>query len=558
MLATTATAIAERLKRRRVRLGAAATLAVALVVGLGSVLAVQRRANTEMAAANGKLAAKNDDLEAERAKVEQRFDMARKAIAAFHTTIDEQQELGNEAFRPLRTKLLTAAAGFYRELEVLLANEADPKSRAALADGYFQLAELTVKIGDQTEALAVYRKALALRRELAAHLRARDLRQKLADANPTVTAFQNDLAQSHIEIGIELQDQMGKPTEALAAFREALAIRQKVYDANPTVIAFKSDLANSYYNIGVMLRYADQPEESLAASEKARDIYQELADANPAVNGFQGGLAASHQCVAWLLGMSGKREESLAADQKALMILQKLADANPAVTQFQSDLAQSHYNIGRWLEEGGQPRESLAAKQRALEIYQKLADANPTVPSYRSDLASIENSIGRLHAKEGRFAEAFVALDAGLAIREKLVAADTKTTDDTNYLGYSHACLGWARVRAGQPKEAADDLLKAVELWAKTADPDAEDLFEQARALALLANLGADPKSSVTADETKGFADRAAATLAEAIKAGWVQPAELRKPDFDAVRDRADFQKLQVEMAAARRSDSAE
>ena len=457
-LATTATAIAERRKRRRVWLGAAAALAVAVVGGLGTVLAVQRRANADMAAANGALAAKNDALEAERAKVEQRFEMARKAIAAFHTTVDEQPELGNEAFRPLRTKLLTAAAGFYRELEGLLANEPDPKSRAALADGYSQLAELTEKIGDQTEALAVYRKALrsagswrrgrgrtgrpgwrcrwwcgrwggagdhrghcgALRayeeardvaaaleadaptddirqalagshysiggvlsrtgqpaEAMAAYQRARDLRKKLADAHPAVTAFQNDLAQSHISIGIELQDRMGKPAEAIAAFREALAIRQKLADANPTVIAFKSDLANSYYNIGVMLRYADQPEEALAASEKARDIYQKLADANPAVTRFQGDLATSHQCVAWLLGRSGKWEEALSADQKAQDILQKLADAHPAVTEFQSDLAQSHYNIGKLLDDMGQPREALAAKERAREIYQKLADANP-------------------------------------------------------------------------------------------------------------------------------------------------------------------------------------
>ena len=105
--------------------------------------------------------------------------------------------------------------------------------------------------------------------------------------------------------------------------------------------------------------------------------------------------------------------------------------------------------------------------------------------------------------------------------------------------------------KSGQPR-------KALELWAKTADPDAEDLFEQARVLALLATLVDDPNSGVTSDEAKGFADRSTATLAEAIKAGWVQPAELREPDFDAVRDRADFQKLQVEMEAARRSETAE
>src|SRR5262249_59377794 len=131
------------------------------------VLAVQRRANDDLAAKNSELAAeraevvaKNEALEAERAKVEQRFEMARKAIAAFHTTVDEQPELGNEAFRPLRAKLLGSAAGFYAELEKLLARQTDVKSRKTLAAGYFQLGELTDKIGSKPDALPRDRKAV--------------------------------------------------------------------------------------------------------------------------------------------------------------------------------------------------------------------------------------------------------------------------------------------------------------------------------------------------------------------------------------------------------------
>ena len=89
---------------------------------------------------------------------------------------------------------------------------------------------------------------------------------------------------------------------------------------------------------------------------------------------------------------------------------------------------------------------------------------------------------------------------------------------------------------AGQPKEAAADLRKALELLAKDSAADAEDRFEKSRALALLAKLGADTKSGVSADEAKAFADQAVAALADAAKAGWAQPAELREPDFDAVR----------------------
>src|SRR4029077_16829749 len=112
------------------------------------------------------------ELAGEQAKVQARFDLAAKAIALFHTGVSEDMLLKNAEFKELRTTLLKEAAGFYADLEKLLAGQTDAKSRKTLAHGDFQLAELTNKIGDKQEALAVHRKALALRWELAAAERA--------------------------------------------------------------------------------------------------------------------------------------------------------------------------------------------------------------------------------------------------------------------------------------------------------------------------------------------------------------------------------------------------
>jgi hypothetical protein len=134
---------------------------VALLTGVAAVVTVQVRANRELTAKNAELAEQQKEVEA-------RFQMAQKAIATFHTGVSEDFLLKNAEFKELRTKLLKEAASFYSDLEKLLAGKTDPKSRKLLADGYFQLGELTDKIGDKKEALAVHRKALALRRELAA------------------------------------------------------------------------------------------------------------------------------------------------------------------------------------------------------------------------------------------------------------------------------------------------------------------------------------------------------------------------------------------------------
>ncbi len=86
-----------------------AVLAAVVVGGLTAVVAMQRRANAE--------------LTEEQAKVQQRFDMAVKAIETFHTGVSEEALLKNPQLNELRTKLLKQAAGFYANLEKLLAGQ---------------------------------------------------------------------------------------------------------------------------------------------------------------------------------------------------------------------------------------------------------------------------------------------------------------------------------------------------------------------------------------------------------------------------------------------------
>jgi serine/threonine protein kinase/tetratricopeptide (TPR) repeat protein len=656
----------ERRKRRRLGLGAAAALVLAALGGLSAVLAVQQRANAE-------LATKNDELSEEQRKVQQRFELAQKAIATFHTGVSEDVLLRNDQFKELRTRLLKEAAGFYADLDKLLEGQTDAKSRRLLAEGYFQLGQLTAKIGSQPEALAVHRQALAVRRELAAaadadvetrlnvaqslravglllralgdragaraaHEEQRDItaaleaksptdtvrallaqshhnigilltearqpaealaayqkaaairqqlieanpavpdyqrdlansnnniaavlvqtrklvealavydktlaiREKLADDNPANTDFQGELAANYYSIGI-LRAQLGKPAEALAAHEKGLVIKQKLADANLAVTDFQNSLAWSHYHIGNLQSRLGKLGEALSAHEKARTIREKLADANPAIPAFPNALAWSYHNIGVLQSQRGNLAEALAAHEKARAIRQKLADTNPTAPEFSNTLASSHQNIGWILARLGKTAEALAAHEKVLTIRQKLADANPTIPDFQSELAGSLYYTGRLLARLGRFDEALAALDRGQALFQKLADAHPDNATFTLRLGYSHAFRGAARARAGQFAEAAADLRKALDLWSRTRDPDAEDHFERARALAVLAGLGAEGKSGVSAAEAAAFADQAVAALQDALQAGWDNGAELKEPDFDPLRQRADFQKL--------------
>jgi tetratricopeptide (TPR) repeat protein len=233
-------------------------------------------------------------------------------------------------------------------------------------------------------------------------------------------------------------------------------------------------------------------------------------------------------------------------------------EAYRAALRLAPDDPDAHENIGSLQSQMGKPAEALPALQKALAIRQKLADANPTVSRHQVEVARVHNNLGRLLVRQERYADALTAIDTGLVIRQKLVEADAKNTVYTNHLGYSHACRGWALVRSGQPSQAAADLRRALELWAKVPPLEIDKQVERSRALALLAGLGGDAKSGVTKAEARTFADQSVAALADVVKTGWALPSELKEPDFDALRGRADFQKLVAEVEAKAAKKEAE
>jgi serine/threonine-protein kinase len=622
----------ERLGRwcRRNPAVASLTAAVLVLMAVGTAVSTWQAVVANLARAD--LAAKNAALAEEQAKVQARFELAQKAIALFHTGVSEDALLKNAEFKDLRTKLLKEAADFYDDLKKLLEGQSDAKSRKALTAAYFQLGELTDKIGDKKEALAVHRQALALRRELAAaegadvearldvarslsavgdllrstgdltgamrayeeqrdiataleaesttdavravlaqshngignvllmmvkpeeealtaYRKALAIRQKLADASPAVAELQQALARSHFNIAGVLTV-TGRPEEALTAFRKALAIQQKLADANPAVAGYQSDLARTHYANGALLLETGKPAEALQAYQKALAIRQKLTDANPAVTDFQFFLAASHHTNGWLLLDTGKPAEALQGFQKALAIRQKLADANPAVTYFQGSLAGSHNGVGWCLLMMGKPVEGTEASRKASDLMQKLVDDHPANTAFQLALADYQTNIGRGLDRQKRWPEALPVLERALVICQKLAKAGPNNASNNRGLGEIHTVRGGARVRAGQPAEAAADLRKALELYAKVPHLGIDFQVERSRALALLAGLGGDAKSGVTKDEAKTFADQSVAALAAVVKIGWALPSELKEPDFDALRGRADFQKLVAEVEA--------
>ena len=161
-------------RRNRTAVAMAAVGVLAALFGTGAVLAVQTQANRVLKQsnldlalanvrekrANASLTHANLELASAKSHEAERFGLAMEAIRLFHGEVGDDLVLKADQFKPLRDKLLRGAAEFYGKLEALLKGQADAPSRAALGRAYFELGELTAKIGDRAAALAVHRKAL--------------------------------------------------------------------------------------------------------------------------------------------------------------------------------------------------------------------------------------------------------------------------------------------------------------------------------------------------------------------------------------------------------------
>jgi serine/threonine-protein kinase len=361
------------------------TAAVLLLMAGGTAVSTWQAVVANLARAD--LAAKNAELADEQAKVQARFDMAVKAIETFHSGVSEDMLLKNAEFKALRTKLLKEAARFYAELEKLLAGQTDVKSRKTLAAGYFQLAELTYKIGDQVEALRVYRQALAIRKELAAEPGA-DVETRL------------DVARSLDRLGRQLY-RMDDFAGALRAFEEMRDIAQRLEALDPSD-AVRLVRARSLIKIGVGLGATGKPAEGVEAIRKSLAILQELANANPTNTEFQLELASSHTNMGNQLPLIDRPVEGQDELFKALAVLQKLVDANPDNTEFQQKLVWGHYNLGTCLDNMGRPAAAVKELHQALELIQRLVAVQPAATEFRDDLAVVHDNLGNalLHMGE--------------------------------------------------------------------------------------------------------------------------------------------------------------
>ena len=518
-------------RRNRTVVASLAAAWLVALAGTAAVLAVQTQANGRLKQSNIKLEVANDrvthanaDLKAANEREKQRFDLAMEAIKLFHGEVGDDLILKADQFKPLRDRLLKGAADFYRKLENLLENLPDRSSRGALGNAYFELGELTSKIGDKPAALAAHRKGLEVRRELAVgrakdtaahedvvtslnaagellaatgktddaleHFReARGLLEDLPLSGPGSDGPRCMLGRVDCAIG-KVQKRTGKTSEALESFQRSVETLTRLVAENPAVTEFQSRLADSHNDLGILMKETGKLNDALKSYHRALAIRQRLANDHPDVSEFQSRLASSHITLGMVEKETGKPVEALESYRRAREIQQKLADLNPAVTEFRATQAVTHLNLGNLEWQTGKPAEALESFRRGWAVYHKLADENPAVTEFRKGMAISDSDAGICLGQLGKLGEALEAFRRALPIQQKLADLNPTVTDFRSDLAYTYLSIGWIQSTMGNLADSLQSHRQALAIQQELAQNNPSFLGLQSRTAFTHNNIG--------------------------------------------------------------------
>jgi tRNA A-37 threonylcarbamoyl transferase component Bud32 len=436
-------------RRHRGPVTAAAAVVLVALAGLGVVLAVQRGSNRALAAKNAELDRANLNLrDAMRQKetanaalveangrVQARFELAREAIRSFKMGVEEEDALKEDRLRPLRDKLLGSARRFYDRLGELLRGQADAASKEVLAESYAALGALIARIGQKAEAREAYRKALAIRRELAAGAGAgASARLKLAQAL-------NDVGWA--------EQQLGDHAGGLAAHEEAVTLAGPLAVGSGATIEARRALGMAHHGAGLALEATGADDRAMAAYRRAREVREPLAREAAAVPDDHQELAYTIGEIGGLLEKTGDLAGALAERRRYQELLRAQVAEHTDVPQYRRDLAVSHSLVGRLLEKTGDTAGALAAQRRAQELMRALAAEHPAESGYRSDLAVCHNAVGALLEWTGDLAGALAEQRRSQELMRALAAEHPAEPKYRRELALSHDWVGRLLAKTG-------------------------------------------------------------------------------------------------------------
>ncbi|MFL6796015.1 MAG: tetratricopeptide repeat protein [Xanthobacteraceae bacterium] len=313
---------------------------------------------------------------------------------------------------------------------------------------------------------------------IAAYEKAREIRERLATAEPGNTDLQDALAFVYSELADGLLAEK-KPEQALAYAQRGFAVRQRLAAADPNNPVWQRTLGLAYRVMADCLLANGKRAEALAYYQNVIGIRELIVAADPDNTDRRSDLAYVYERVATALLQDGKREDALVLLRKSMDLRERNAADEPGRLIRQSDLAFIYVEYANALLDAGKRADALAYYRKGLVLREKLFALEPNDIDRQSDVAYVYAQLGDALSKDEKYAEAVVYYEKGRVLREKLVAREPNNLVRQSSLAYVYVQLADALVELEKPAEAVAYYRKGLELREKLAALEPNDITRQ-------------------------------------------------------------------------------
>jgi eukaryotic-like serine/threonine-protein kinase len=505
------------------------------------------------------------------------FKKALEAVDQMLTRVGEAQLLHVPQMELVRRDLLQDALRFYREF---LGERGDnPLVRSEAASAYRRVGQIQVLLGKRDEGEEAYRQAVALV-------------EKLLGEFPDDAGFRKQLAGIHNDLGRLYLFNTERWPQAEAALQRAVALLEQLVSQHPTLVKNRLDLARSQDGLANLYRQMGRLDQAETAFLRATTLLDGLLTGDPRNVEYLTLLAGCQQNGGLVYGAQDRPADAEAACQKALAINQQLVRDYPEAVHHQKRLAQTLNNLGLFYARNRQDAKAEAAYQQSLALNESILRDHPKAVTYMVDVGGSYSNMAS-HVRNSRSPEESLEWSAR-AIRtlETVLKQDSRDMNARMYLFDAFLGRAFALVRLGRDEEAAKDWRQSIVLSAGRSHinmrlyrpPALARLGEHVPATAEAETLLAEGKvqgsnlytfayvhslsSAAAAIDARlapaeraklsdKYAGRSVELLRKAQATGYFQSTDRlarmkENKDLDAIRSRADFQALLVELEKKR------
>lgn len=257
---------------------------------------------------------------------------------------------------------------------------------------------------------------------------------------------------------------------ALEDYRKALRLRREIAAAPDALPRDQRDLALSVSKLGDGQFFAGDSKDAVATYQAAWEIARGLPQLAPADRSMRLALGTVDERRCTVLMTGGTPAEALDACREGISILSALpANAAADDVQVQRTLATTEASYANALRVSQKPQEAVIHATQALASLKRLEVLAPNNAEYRRLSSSAENILANSLAANGKSAESLAAYRR--AAHSMQIAMEIDPGDLRSALRLSVTLLSLARrLSAGDDKESAHDTARqALQLLEQTA-----------------------------------------------------------------------------------------